>query len=374
MRDHKKFFILSASIGSGHSQAARAIAEEVKICHPGDSARVLDFLSSDSFSLDQLIKRSYLKMLDVFPIIYNRLYSNSQNRYLGNGVQSLLSWSFRRRMKRLVSVLKPDALVFTHPFPACAANLLKKEGGISIPLLGVITDFDIHQLWIYKHLDGYCVPTQELAERLAAHGVPKEIIHTTGIPVRRSFGRERALHPQYREGTVLIMGGGLGLGYITDTLKRLDKVEAVKDFIVITGQNISAYEEVATLRDKMVHHVDLHSYTNKVSRFMGESDILVTKPGALTCTEALTMHLPMVLVNALPGQEQANAEHLESKGCAVWVNRGQLSDAVEEILTNREKREDMAEKCGHVPTDSAEKIVDILYEMVEKNETLKMRN
>lgn len=364
MRAHKKFFILSASIGSGHSQAARAVAEALKHSHPQDNARVLDFLSGDSFSLDQLIKRSYLKMLDVFPIIYNRLYSNSQNRYLGNGVQSLLSWSFRKRMKRLISVLKPDALVFTHPFPACAANLLKKEGDISIPLLGVITDFDIHQLWIYKHLDGYCVPTDELADKLAAHGVPRSIIHTTGIPVRRAFYEARDARPVHSPGTVLIMGGGLGLGYITDTLKRLDKVREIKNFIVITGQNISAYEEVASLRDKLSHPVELHSYTNKVARFMGESDLLVTKPGALTCTEALTMRLPMVLVNALPGQERANAEHLEEKGCAVWVSRGQLADTVRGILLDRDKRNRMAEACGNVPEDSAEKVVDILYSML----------
>ena len=365
MKPHRKFFILSASIGSGHSQAARAVAETIRMKHPDDSARVLDFLSGDSFSLDQLIKKSYLKMLDVFPIIYNRLYSNSQNRYLGNGVQSLLSSSFRRRMKRLNAALKPDALIFTHPFPACAANLLKKEGALSIPLLGVITDFDIHQLWIYKHLDGYCVPTEELAEKLAAHGVPRSIIHTTGIPVRRSFYEERKKKPARQKGTVLIMGGGLGLGYITDTLKRLDRVKEIQNFIVITGQNISAYEEVASLRDKLLHPVELHSYTNKVAHFMGISDLIVTKPGALTCTEALTMGLPMVLVNALPGQEQANAAHLQEKGCAIWVKRGQLAATVREILLNDEWRNRMAARCGPVMEDSSGKIVDILYNMLE---------
>ncbi len=95
--------------------------------------------------------------------MYDSLYSNSQNRHLGATFQSLLSWSFRKRMKRLITVLKPDALLFTHPFPACAANLLKKEGDINTPLLGVITDFDIHQLWVYKHLDVYCVPSEDLA-------------------------------------------------------------------------------------------------------------------------------------------------------------------------------------------------------------------
>lgn len=366
MRDHKKFFILSASIGSGHDQAARAIAERIRLTHPKDKARVIDFLSGESFSLDQLLKRGYLKMLDIFPLMYNRLYSNSQSRVLGSGVQSILSWGFRRRMKKLISILKPDALIFTHPFPACAANLLKKEGDISIPILGVITDFDIHQLWVYKHLDGYCVPTQELADKLAAHGVPRSIIHTTGIPVRRSFYDAKNAHHEVSPGTVLIMGGGLGLGSITDTLKRLDRVEEIRKFIVITGQNISAYEEVASLRDKLSHHVELHSYTNKVARFMGESDLLVTKPGALTCTEALTMHLPMVLVNALPGQEEANAKMLSEQGAAVWVNRGELAETVRGILIDRARRDRMAESCGHIEADSGEKITEVIYAMVEK--------
>ena len=368
MKTHRKFFILSASIGTGHSQAARAVAECIKLSHPGDHARVLDFLSADTFSIDQFLKRGYLKMLATFPLMYNQLYQNSQNKALGNSVQSLLSWSFKKRMQRLISVLKPDALLFTHPFPACAANLLKKEGLLSIPLIGLITDFDIHRLWVDKNLDGYCVATEELAEELAAQGVARDIIHVTGIPVRRSFYVAKQNPPEKKPGTVLLMGGGLGLGYITDTLKRLDKVSEIKNFIVITGQNISAYEEVASLRPNLSHAVELHSYTNKVAKFMGEAELIVTKPGALTCTEALTMQLPMVLVNALPGQERANAMHLEKQGCAVWVNRGQLAETVREILTNPEKRKKMAENCGDVLPDSSEKIVDILYRAVEKKE------
>ena len=369
MRTHKKFFILTASIGSGHTQAARAVAEAIKTIHPEDVVRVVDFLSRDSLSIDHLIKETYLKMIDVFPGVYTHLYQNSQNRYLGNGVQSLISWGFRRRMKRLVNVLKPDALVFTHPFPACTANLLKKEGQISIPLLGVITDFDIHQLWIYKHLDGYCVPTEKLADQLAGHGVPREIIHTTGIPVRRAFYQDKALLPARQPGTVLIMGGGLGLGYITDTLKRLDEVKEISRFIVITGQNITVYEEVLAFRETLQHHVELHGYTNKVAGLMAKSDLLVTKPGGLSCTEALTMNLPMVLVNALPGQEQANAVHLQEKGCACWVRREELADAVRDILMSPDKREKMAAACGEKHTRSSMEIVRILYEMTENMES-----
>jgi processive 1,2-diacylglycerol beta-glucosyltransferase len=361
----RKFFILTASIGAGHSQAARAIAESIKAVHPEDSARVLDFLSRDVLSLDHVLKESYFKMINVFPEMYDSLYNNSQNKKLGSTFRSLLSWSFRRRMKRLITVLKPDALIFTHPFPACAANLLKKEGDISTPLLGVITDFDIHQLWVYKHLDAYCVPNDELAHKLAEHNVPESIIHTTGIPVRKSFYEElRHPHPKV-PGTILLMGGGLGLGDLTDTLKRLDDLDEVSRFIVATGQNITVYEEVAALKNHLRHPVELHSYTNKIPQMMAESELIVTKPGALTCTEALTMKLPMVLANALPGHERVNAEHLEKNGCAVWAKRKTLAAVVKDLLSHPEKRQKMVEACGTHQQDSSDAIVKVLDNMLK---------
>lgn len=305
--------------------------------HPEDSVRVLDFVSRDVLSVDQIIKRTYLQMIRLIPDIYDSLYSNSQKSSFGKTSQALLSLSFRRRMKRLIRVLNPDALIFTHPFPAGAADLLKKKGDITTPLLGVITDFDIHQLWIDRHLDGYCVATPELASLLSRYGISSDIIHTTGIPVRKSFYEESARRPVPEKGTVLVMGGGLGLGRIADDLKRMDEVDEIARFIVITGQNISLYEEVAALAERLRHPVELHSYTNKVARIMGRCELLVTKPGALTCTEAIVMNKPMVLVNTLPGQERANAAFLSGLGCAEWVKRGELAETVRYILANPEK-------------------------------------
>ncbi|WP_419512220.1 MGDG synthase family glycosyltransferase [Dialister invisus] len=362
----RRFFILTASIGTGHSQAARAIAESIKEMHPEDSVRVLDFVSRDVLSVDQIIKRTYLQMIRLIPDIYDSLYSNSQKSSFGKTSQVLLSLSFRRRMKRLIRVLNPDALIFTHPFPAGAADLLKKKGDITTPLLGVITDFDIHQLWIDRHLDGYCVATPELASLLSRYGISSDIIHTTGIPVRKSFYEESARRPDPEKGTVLVMGGGLGLGRIADDLKRMDEVDEISRFIVITGQNISLYEEVAALAERLRHPVELHSYTNKVARIMGRCELLVTKPGALTCTEAIVMNKPMVLVNTLPGQERANAAFLSGLGCAEWVKRGELAETVRYILANPEKRKQMENACGTSHVESAGEVVKILYDMVEK--------
>ncbi len=363
----RRFFILTASIGTGHSQAARAIAESIKELHPEDSVRVLDFVSRESLSVDQMIKKTYLEMIKIIPDIYDHLYSNSQKGGFGKTSQKLLSLSFKRRMKRLIRVLQPDALIFTHPFPAGAADLLKKDGETDVPLIGVITDFDVHQLWINHHMDAYCVATSEMARELVDYGVLSKRIYATGIPVRKSFYEEKIKKPAPEKGTVLVMGGGLGLGRITDDLKRMDEVEEISKFIVVTGQNIRLYEEVALLSEEMRHPVELHSYTNKVAQLMGRAEILVTKPGALTCTEAMIIKRPMVLVNTLPGQERANATFLSHLGCADWVKRGELAHTVREILKDRDKKRKMEEACGEFHPESAKKIVHIIDDILAEN-------
>ena len=362
----RKLFILTASIGTGHSQAARAIAEAVKRLHPEDSVSVLDFVSSNMFSIDHIIKDTYLKMIDVFPELYDHLYSDSQSSKFGQLSQKMLSLTFKRRMKSLIETLKPDAMIFTHPFPAGAADLLKQDQNISFPMLGVITDFDIHQLWVDHYLDGYCVATPDLKTLLESYHIPPEIIHVTGIPVRRAFYEKAAEEKPFEKGTVLVMGGGLGLGNVIDNITRLDEVKEISKFIVITGKNINLYEKVAMLSEKLHHPVELHSYTNKVAEIMARSELLVTKPGALTCNEALVMHLPMVLVNTLPGQERANAMHMKNQGCAEWVKRDELPSTVKHILTNPDLRLRMSKACGESLPDSESDVVRILYDMMNK--------
>lgn len=366
MRKPKRIFILTASIGTGHSQAARAIAEAIKLAHPEDSVRVLDFVSRSMWSVDHMIKDTYLHMIRLFPDMYDSLYASSRSSRFGQLSQNLLSLAFKNKMRRLVDALRPDALIFTHPFPAGAADFLKKSGGLPIPLLGVITDFDIHQLWIDPHLDGFCVATEALKKMLAEYSISNDKIHVTGIPVRRAFYEESKKKRQPEKGTVLIMGGGLGLGNVIDNIKRLDPVEEISKFIVITGQNIALYEEIASLSASLLHPVELHSYTNKVAEIMSRSDLLVTKPGALTCTEAMTMNLPMVLIHTLPGQERANAGYIADLGCARWVKRMELADTVRQILTDSSLRNSMAKACGDSHADSARRVVEVLYSLFPK--------
>lgn len=341
----KKVLILSASIGTGHTQAARAIEEYVKTIPEECEVEHLDFLSNDVLSIDNLVKETYIKILDVFPMLYDLMYYSSQGYKKGMVVKTLIAWGLKRRMLRVVAEKKPDILVFTHPFPAGAAALLKRQHRLNIPLIAVITDFDVHQLWVYPQIDTYCVPAGLLKDQLISQGIDEKKIIVSGIPVRQSFSQQRwqwdAAHQKNKN--VLIMGGGLGMGAIKQSLAKLDKLSVVDSFTVVTGYNADLYDELCKMRQDFAHDVEILGYTNQIPQLMQRASLLLTKPGALTCTEAATVQVPIVLYSAIPGQEEANAIYMQQKGCARWVkDQERLAAVVEELLSQPEKLQAMS--------------------------------
>lgn len=357
----KKVLILSASIGTGHTQAARAVEEYVRALPEDWDAEHIDFLSNDVLSIDNIVKETYIKMLDLFPIVYDLLYYSSQGYKKGTIVKTLVAWGLRQRMLRVVAEKKPDLLVFTHPFPAGAAALLKRQRRLHVPLVGVITDFAIHQLWVYPQMDLYCVAASPLKDLLMGQGIDGRRIVVSGIPVRRAF---QQLHWQgsrtaAADTNILIMGGGLGMGSIRQALVRLDQIDAVGTFTVVTGHNADLYDEISQLRQELRHPVRVLGYTNHIPELMAQAALLVTKPGALTCTEAATIQVPMVLYSSIPGQEEANAAYMQEKGCACWVKElDNLSDVVQQLLTHPETLQRMSQASLSCHCDGARIISD----------------
>ena len=125
----KKVLILSASIGTGHTQAARAVEEYLKDLPESCEVEHVDFLSNDVLSFDNLVKETYIKILDLFPMLYDLMYYSSQGYKKGMMVKTLVAWGLKRRMLRVIADKKPDLIVFTHPFPAGAAKIQKISGG-----------------------------------------------------------------------------------------------------------------------------------------------------------------------------------------------------------------------------------------------------
>ncbi len=340
--------IVTASVGAGHDQAARAIGAEIGARYPAARVTIADFMGEENSYLNALLKDTYLKMISVSPQVYDLLYRWSQARQLP-GVQNLLARAMKRSMRRLYVRYRPDLIIFTHPFPCGAAAYLRRKGKLDAPLVGVITDFSAHPLWVYDEVDLYFVAARETRSELVQQGVAAERVFPTGIPIDASFGRlldryaaTRELGLAARQPTVLIMGGGLGIGPVADAVRSLDGIDRALQIVVVAGRNAELRRELRAIAQASRHSITAMGYTRKVRELMAAADLLVTKPGALTVSEALSVGLPLVLVAPLPGQEEDNAAYLVARGAAVLLaDAGEAGEMVAGLLDRPQTLEEM---------------------------------
>ena len=123
----------------------------------------------------------------------------------------------------------------------------------------------------------------------------------------------------------------------------------------------ATFEEIVKNNNKS-EMVRILEFTEEVPELMSISDLVVTKPGGLTTSESLASHLPMVVINPIPGQEEENAEFLESKGIAVWIKKSDNVDQIiQNLLSDAEKLKNMKENSYILAKPNSTKdICDIL--------------
>ena len=166
---------------------------------------------------------------------------------------------------------------------------------------------------------------------------------------------------------VLLMGGGLGMGSIKDSLLLLDRLDCIDSFSVVTGHNADLFDDLSQLQKDLKHDVKIFGYTNQIAALMAQASLLVTKPGALTCTEAAAVGVPSVFYSPIPGQEEANASYMQEKGCARWVkSQSRLVEAVSELLQHTERLGHMSQACRFCRRDGAEVVSRGVLQMLEE--------
>ncbi|MBR3747045.1 MAG: galactosyldiacylglycerol synthase, partial [Selenomonadaceae bacterium] len=208
--------ILSASIGSGHTKAAEALQKIF-----GD-AQVVDFMSKEISSLNWLMKKIYLAALKFIPDLYDRIYKFADGRKVGVTARFLSSAAMYLPFARLLNKFQPDAVICTHPFPEAAASLWKflhAKSQRKFFLAAVLTDYSLHEIWIFGEVDAYFVATENMRRELLTHCRAGQKIFATGIPIAQEFSNVEKISDSTRT-NILIMGGGLGLGSIEETLSE----------------------------------------------------------------------------------------------------------------------------------------------------------
>lgn len=321
-----KVLILTETIaGNGHFCAARSIQKALKRMDPSIEIKLVNGLTLVSRQLENVIRHGYMTTLRFAPSLWGQAY-NQEGRW-SRLFQTPLGHLLAYYLQEVVENEQPDLVVCTHSFCLSAVAKLKSE--YSFRLVAAITDFDVNGFWLHDEVDFYLVAHQFLQDKIMASGYTDTDIVITGIPIDPLFNEvahspkqavRENLNINKHQRTLLLMGGGLGLGPIDRMIgKIVDEFADTVQIFVVTGKNVTLRKKCEALYGNH-HFIYILGYVDSLAHYIAASDLIVTKPGGLTSSEALALGVPMIITQPIPGHEERNSRFLLREKVALRVN------------------------------------------------------
>ncbi len=325
-----RILIATVTAGAGHVQAAAALQEYWLQARPRDTVERLDLLTFFSPLHKKIYSEGYVKLIAHAPELWGLVFNKMDNPKL---LRKLARWrnaigsNSSRKFARFVKQFAPDAVLCTHYLPVELLGGLRKKWPGPPPLtVSIVTDFEAHALWMEASVNLYCVAAEDTRARLVARGAAPAQVLATGIPISAKFSASidtAAVRRHYglRDDLpiLLVLSGGFGMGPVAEILAALDQIERPFQTLVVAGRNEPLRRELAA-QDRR-HPTHILGFVTNMHELMAVSDLLVTKPGGLTTSEALALGKPLFILNPIPGQEAANSDFLLERGAAAKVNR-----------------------------------------------------
>lgn len=370
-----KILILSCDTGEGHNAAGKAVKEAAEL--RGHSADMLDMFLLSGKRTSRAVGGAYVNLVKHIPRFFGFIYkiglliSSSRRKSPVYHANALMG----RKLSAYLAAHSYDAIVTPHLYPAETMTWMKKKHLLSLPALAIGTDYTCIPFWEETNLDYYVIPHEDLMDEYINRGVPEEKLLPYGIPVRQSFVRavDRATArmkcnlpqdvPIY-----LVMSGSMGFGKLAVFSAELALHCRNGEHIIIICGNNEKIRKILTKEFRFNKQVHVLGYTEHVSLYMDACDVIFTKPGGLTSTEALVKNIPIVHTAPIPGCETANrnffgARHL-SVSSKFLVKQVQLG---RQLMNDVRLREEMtaAQRINRKP-EAAMRIIDKLEEVVKQ--------
>ncbi|MDV4151579.1 glycosyltransferase [Clostridium sp. AL.422] len=339
----KKILILTTSTGEGHNQAAKSITTTFE--ESGYEVITHDFLKNNSKFLTKLFITGYEVSAAFFPKTYGIAY-NITDKEITNKLLSFVFSMTKRKIKRLVDTAKPDIILVTHPFAVSIIGALKRKG-LDIPTIVIVTDFKAHSTYIDTNIDAYITASENTKTDLSIRGIDSSKIFSYGIPVKDEFSHNELDIKSTKDDdyfNILLMSGSMGLKNISYVLKELLNNSNKLRITVVCGKNESLKDSLLKEYNNSIKNKKLHilGFSKDIDYLMEYSDLIISKPGGLTVTEAINKHLPLLIPFAIPGQETQNVEFLTSNGYALYIdNLLEINLIIDNLISNPKELEKM---------------------------------
>ena len=319
---------LFSDTGGGHRAASEAIIESLHN-EFGDAVEteMVDFLKDYAPPPFNLLPEIYPDLVRA-PELWGAMFDISDGRPQARIIHSTFWPYVRRATNRLLRDHHSDMLVCVHP--VANSFVLKALGQNRPPYVTVVTDLvSTHALWFDKRADLIIVPTEMARQNAIHYSISPDKIRLVGQPVSqrcsapigdKSLLRSQMGWPQDKF-TVLIVGGGDGMGPLAETARTIDESGLDVVLVIVAGRNSKLEAE---LREQTWENpAFIYGFTHDMPDFMRAADVIVTKAGPGTIAEALNAELPIILYAKLPGQEDGNVDFVVSEGVGVWAPESQ---------------------------------------------------
>lgn len=315
---------LFSDTGGGHRAATEAIIEALQL-EFGDAltTEMVDFLTDYAPPPSNRLPEFYPDLVRI-PELWGVGFHISDGRPQARLMTSTMYPIVRRAARRLVREHPNDLLVSVHALGT--SFFLRALGSKRPPFITVVTDMvSTHALWYDQRADLTLVPTEMARQRSLEFNMSPEKVIVVGQPVSERCstpaGDKETLRKKFGwtldKATILLVGGGEGMGPLTETAIAIDESGLDVNLVIITGRNTKLKAELeARSWDNPVY---IYGFTQDMPDLMRASDVLVTKAGPGTIAEALIASLPIILYSKLPGQEDGNVRFVEAVGAGVWA-------------------------------------------------------
>ncbi|MFH4935804.1 diglucosyl diacylglycerol synthase [Staphylococcus cohnii] len=313
---NKKILIITGSFGNGHLQVTQSVVNQFNEMNL-DNLTVIEhdlFLEAHPI-LTSICKKWYINSFKYFRNMYKSFYYSKPDQidkcfYKYYGLNKLINLLLKE---------KPDLILLTFPTPVM--SVLTEQFDMNIPIATVMTDYRLQKNWVTPHSQRYYLATEELKDEFAEIGIPRHQLKVTGIPISDKFEqdidqsswlRQNNLNPD--KPTILMSAGAFGVSkgfgqMISDILTKSPQSQVV----MVCGKN-KELKRALSSQFKNYDNVLILGYTKQMNEWMASSQLMITKPGGITISEALTRQIPMIFLDPAPGQELENALYFEEKG------------------------------------------------------------
>jgi processive 1,2-diacylglycerol beta-glucosyltransferase len=355
-----RLLILSASAGAGHVRAAQALEAAARDARPDVDVRSVDALDCTPKLFKRGYAQSYLRTVNSMPKVWGYFYEYFDRKNGKSATAKIIRFLDKFNaggLYDLVTEYRPDRILTTHFLPSNVLLNSRRKGRVTLPPISVcVTDYDFHFFWINDAVSRWYVGNEEVRWQVHRKGIPMERIVVAGIPVHPVFAKERSrasaasaagLDPALP--TVLVLSGGFGVGHIAETVKQVLQTRGDFQIAVVCGKNEDLKKQVQALAPPSGKRLEVRGFVTDMENYLTSADLVVTKPGGLSVSEALACGVPIVAYAPIPGQEERNCDYLMEAGAALKAKDGAtLEWKIRTLLTDDAQRRRMADAARRI--------------------------